>query len=86
MSNSVHGHDVMALMVAQGGAIIKPELISLMGQKFGLSARYHTCSAVDLSAEALLQLLMHKGKLLDTPQGIELAAGNDVSINKESCN
>lgn len=30
MSNSVHGHDVMALMVAQGAAIIKPELISMM--------------------------------------------------------
>ncbi|ABX48870.1 YecH family metal-binding protein [Shewanella baltica] len=75
MSNSVHGHDVMALMVAQGAAIIKPELLSLMGQNFGFAARYHTCSAADLSAEALIQLLIDKGKFHDTCQGIELAAG-----------
>ncbi|MCS6209508.1 YecH family metal-binding protein [Shewanella baltica] len=75
MSNSVHGHDVMALMVAQGAAIIKPELLCLMGQQFGFAARYHTCSAADLSAEALIQLLIGKGKFHETPQGIELAAG-----------
>ncbi|MGL5046414.1 MAG: YecH family metal-binding protein [Shewanella sp.] len=75
MSNSVHGHDVMTLMVAQGAAIIKPELISLMEQQFGLAARYHTCSAVDLSAEALIELLISKGKFDETPEGIKLVAG-----------
>lgn len=75
MSNSVHGHDVMALMVAQGTAIIKPEFISLMGQKFGSATRYHTCSAVDLSAEALIQLLIAKGQFHETAEGIELVAG-----------
>lgn len=38
MSNSVHGHDVMPLMVAQGDAIIKSEFITLMDKKFGLAA------------------------------------------------
>lgn len=75
MSNSVHGHDVMALMVAQGAAIIKPELISMMEQKFGSAARYHTCSATDLSAEALIQLLIGKGKFYETSQGIQLVVG-----------
>ena len=47
MSNSVHGHDVMALMVAHGDAILKSELISLMAQTFGESARYlEVCSSV----------------------------------------
>ncbi|ABK48819.1 hypothetical protein Shewana3_2592 [Shewanella sp. ANA-3] len=32
MSDSVHGHDVMALMVAQENPLLKPEFIALMAK------------------------------------------------------
>lgn len=75
MSDSVHGHDVMALMVAQGSPILKHELINLMAQKFGDSAHYHTCSAENLTATELINLLISKSKLQETERGITLVAG-----------
>lgn len=75
MSNSVHGHDVMALMVAQAKPVLKPELIALIVQTFGEATRYHTCSAENLTAEALISLLLSKGKMTESAQGISLVAG-----------
>ncbi|MGL4448610.1 YecH family metal-binding protein [Shewanella sp.] len=75
MSNSVHGHEVIALMVAQGSPILQQELIALMANKFGECAHYHTCSAEGLSAVALIELLLNKGKFQVTPQGITVVAG-----------
>ncbi|MCH1931643.1 YecH family protein [Shewanella sp. A25] len=73
MSDSVHGHDVMALMVAQATPVLKVELLSKMSQTFGENARYHTCSAENLTAEELIIFLMGKGKLTETTEGISLA-------------
>ncbi|ABI39501.1 conserved hypothetical protein [Shewanella sp. MR-4] len=75
MSDSVHGHDVMALMVAQENPLLKPEFIALMAQTFGETARYHTCSAENLQAEELISLLVGKGKILESAQGLTLVAG-----------
>ncbi|MGL5407665.1 MAG: YecH family metal-binding protein [Shewanella sp.] len=75
MSNSVHGHEVIALMVAQGSPILQQELIALMANKFGECAHYHTCSAEGLSAVALIELLLNKGKFQVTPQGITVVVG-----------
>ncbi|MCL1089499.1 YecH family protein [Shewanella profunda] len=79
MSDSVHGHDVMALMVAQGDVILKSELISLMAQKFGESARYHTCSVEALTAQELIDFLVSKGKCQETAHGITLVAGRQCN-------
>ncbi|CAD6365264.1 putative metal-binding protein [Shewanella putrefaciens] len=75
MSDSVHGHDVMALMVAHGDAILKSELISLMAQTFGESVRYHTCSIEGLTASELIDFLVTKGKCQETLQGMTVVAG-----------
>ncbi len=72
MSESVHGHDVMALMVAQATPVLKVELLSKMSQAFGENARYHTCSAENLTAEELIIFLMGKGKMTETTAGISL--------------
>ncbi|MDH0449194.1 MULTISPECIES: YecH family metal-binding protein [Shewanella] len=79
MSDSVHGHDVMALMVAQENPLLKPEFIALMAQTFGDNARYHTCSADNLKAEELISLLIRKGKMLESAQGLTLVAGRQCN-------
>ncbi|MGL5667187.1 MAG: YecH family metal-binding protein [Shewanella sp.] len=79
MSDSVHGHDVMALMVAQENPLLKPEFIALMAQTFGNNARYHTCSADNLQAEELINLLLRKGKMLESEQGLTLVAGRQCN-------
>lgn len=75
MSDSVHGHDVMALMVAQANPVLKPELIAQIVQTFGEATRYHTCSAENLTAEELISLLLNKGKITESAQGLSLVAG-----------
>ena len=75
MSDSVHGHDVMALMVAQAHPVLKPQFIALMTETFGEAARYHTCSAENLTAEELIFLLLSKGKMAESAQGLAFVAG-----------
>ena len=75
MPDSVHGHDVMALMVAQANPVLKPELIAQIVQTFGEAMRYHTCSAENLTAEELISLLLNKGKITESAQGLSLVAG-----------
>ncbi|MGL5360617.1 MAG: YecH family metal-binding protein [Shewanella sp.] len=75
MSQSVHGHEVMALMAAQASPMLQQELIALMAHKFGESRRYHTCSADNLTAVELIEFLLNKAKLEVTPAGLTLVAG-----------
>ncbi|MEI6860591.1 MAG: YecH family metal-binding protein [Shewanella sp.] len=74
MSESVHGHQVMELMLTLGKAITKKELKVLMTNNFGESAHYHTCSASGMNADALIALLEKKGKFIESAAGIETAA------------
>ncbi|ABV37488.1 conserved hypothetical protein [Shewanella sediminis HAW-EB3] len=74
MSNSVHGHQVMELMLTLGKAISKEDLKLLMHEKFGENACYHTCSANEMTAEELIAFLEKKGKFTESEQGIETAA------------
>ena len=79
MSESVHGHQVMELMLTLGKAITKEELKVLMHQHFGESVRYHTCSASEMNADALIELLAKKGKFIESAAGIETAANRICS-------
>jgi len=74
MSNSVHGHQVMELMLTLGKAISKEELKLLMLEQFGENTCYHTCSASDMTAAELIEFLEKKGKFTESEQGIETAA------------
>lgn len=74
MSESIHGHEVMELMLSLGRAIKKEELKQLMADKFGADARFHTCSASEMDADALIQFLDKKGKFIASDEGIQTAA------------
>ncbi|ABL99490.1 YecH family metal-binding protein [Shewanella amazonensis] len=70
MTQSVHGHQVMALMLAHGKPLTQDALVSLIAQTFGDSARFHTCSAQGLTAGELIRFLKQKGKFIETEQGL----------------
>ncbi|MCL2916814.1 YecH family metal-binding protein [Shewanella litorisediminis] len=70
MTQSVHGHQVMALMLAHGKPLTQDALVALIAQTFGDDARFHTCSAQGLTSEELVTLLKRKGKFIDTAQGL----------------
>ncbi|MGS0679802.1 YecH family metal-binding protein [Shewanella sp. 125m-7] len=74
MSISIHGHQVMELMLAHGESLTKEALKSKMYTEFGEQARYHTCSAAEMDADELIAFLEKKGKFIHSEAGIETAA------------
>lgn len=74
MSDSIHGHQVMELMLSLGRSISKQELEQLMASHFGEQARYHTCSASEMDAQELIGFLEARGKFIESSDGIATAA------------
>lgn len=74
MSNSVHGHEVMNLMLEMGGGFSKESLKEAIIARFGADARYHTCSAQEMTAEELIDFLSTKDKFVETENGFNTQA------------
>jgi probable metal-binding protein len=69
---SIHGHALMEWL-GEKGPLSRESLLASAGETFGAQARFHTCSASDLSAEGLVDLLASKGKIGSGEQGLFLA-------------
>lgn len=69
MSESVHGHEVMHFMLEQGGSFIRESLAAAVVAHFGADTRFHTCSAQEMTAEQLIELLARKGKFVEDENG-----------------
>ena len=54
----VHGHDVMAMMLEAGRPFGHDELVAVVIDRFGPSARFHKCSAQDLTAAEIVDFLL----------------------------
>lgn len=67
--NSIHGHDVMHMMLESDQQFTTESLKSAIGERFGKQARFHTCSAQNLDAEQLIEFLTQKGKFVPTAEG-----------------
>lgn len=59
---SIHGHDVMHMIADAGRAFSKAELVTEIGAKFGNNARFHTCSAENMTSGDLVDFLIARGK------------------------
>jgi len=75
MSNteSVHGHDVMKMMIEAETPFTREGLVAAMAERFGAEARYHTCSAQDMDAAAVIEFLAQRGKFVDAGEGFSTA-------------
>ena len=71
MSQSVHGHEVMEMMLEQDGQFTRASLKQAMAQRFGADARFHTCSASEMDAEALIDFLAARGKFIEAGEGFQ---------------
>ena len=74
MSNSIHGHDVMQMMLELGGTFTRESLKLAIDERFGASARFHTCSAQDMDAETLIEFLHQRGKFVEDGDGFNTEA------------
>jgi probable metal-binding protein len=68
-AESVHGHEVLHMILASDEGYTREDLLSDMEKKFGAQARFHTCSASGMNGEELLAFLEERGKFLPSREG-----------------
>jgi probable metal-binding protein len=60
----IHGHEVMRMMGETSRAWTRLELVAAIVDRFGAEARFHTCSAANLTAEGIVAFLESRGKFV----------------------
>ena len=74
MSQSIHGHEVMEMMLEEGGHFTRASLKEVIEARFGADARFHTCSASEMDVEVLIDFLAKRGKFIESEQGFQTRA------------
>ena len=74
MTTSIHGHEVMHLMLELGGQFTQASLHAAIDERFGKAARFHTCSAEDMDAATLIAFLRERGKFVESAEGFNTEA------------
>jgi len=67
--SSIHGHEVMHMMLESEQTFTENSLKAAINQRFGENARFHTCSAENMNAEQLISFLAEKGKFTPADKG-----------------
>ena len=70
---SIHGHEVMQMMIQSGERFSRASLRARIEREFGIEARFHTCSAEDLDIEGLIDFLAARGKFIEGEGGFTTA-------------
>lgn len=66
---SIHGHDVLTMMIDSGERYSPASLEAAIIARFGEQARFHTCSAENMTAGELVGFLQRKGKFIPQAEG-----------------
>jgi probable metal-binding protein len=72
MSNQTHGHEVIEMILQSGKAYSRDSLRADIIERFGQDARFHTCSAENLTAEELITFLEERGKFRAAADGFTI--------------
>lgn len=72
MPQQIHGHEVIEMMIAANQAYSRASLEAAIIGKFGAAARFHTCSAENMDAGALIDFLAQRGKFAVGPGGFSI--------------
>ena len=72
MTESVHGHEVMRKMIESGEAYTQVSLRIAINNWFGETARFHTCSADNMTADELIAFLAERRKFYSDDTGFRV--------------
>lgn len=67
--DSIHGHEVLNMMIESGEQYTHASLEAAIKARFGEQARFHTCSAEGMTAGELVAFLAAKGKFIPSEEG-----------------
>jgi probable metal-binding protein len=70
MPTQIHGHDVIAMMVASNATYTRDSLRKAIISEFGAATRFHTCSAENMDAAQLIDFLAERGKFTEKAGGL----------------
>ncbi len=74
MTEQIHGHEVMAMMMASGRTYTRDSLRAHIIETFGEGARFYTCSAENMTADELIAFLRARGKFVEATDGFTTEA------------
>lgn len=66
---SIPGHDVLTMMIDSGEQYTEASLVAAITARFGEAARFHTCSAAEMTATELVAFLAARGKFIPLDTG-----------------
>lgn len=69
MTTQIHGHEVIEMMIESDRTYTRDTLQTAIIDRFGADARFHTCSAENMDASALIEFLAQRGKFTDRDGG-----------------
>lgn len=69
----IHGHEVMQMMLELDCAFTRASLRQAIEGRFGVGARFYTCSAAGMTADQLIDFLEQRGKFVDRDSGFNTA-------------
>jgi len=69
----IHGHEVIQMMLQSAHAYTRSSLLAQIGARFGVDARFFTCSAQNLTPDELIDFLQAKGKFVPVGEGFQIA-------------
>ncbi|MEN9307106.1 MAG: hypothetical protein RL173_1038 [Fibrobacterota bacterium] len=71
-SESIHGHDVIGMIVESGKAWKREDLLVAIEARWGSEARFHTCSAEGMDAQGLIEFLGARQKFIESDDGVTM--------------
>lgn len=66
---SIHGHEVLNMMIESGEQYTEQSLVAAIQARFGAAERFHTCSAEGMTAGELVAFLAARGKFIPAAEG-----------------
>ncbi len=70
--SSIHGHDVMRKMIETDVPFTEASLKAAIDSWFGPNARFHTCSAENMTADELIAFLAERRKFFADGTGFRV--------------
>jgi probable metal-binding protein len=69
----IHAHEVMHMMMEQGGAFSRDSLGQAIIKRFGAGASFCSCSAAGMDVQAVIDFLESRGKFIAQDDGFNTA-------------
>ena len=62
-TTAIHGHDIIELVATYPEGIRLSQLMELVGERYGRSVTFHTCSAMGMDLDGLLAFMETRDKV-----------------------